>query len=367
MSEQGNPLAPDYENACITHLVPALLEGTAQPDWIPAGVLEADRVVLLVLDGLGWNQLRSRPTAAPTMAALDGGPITTVAPSTTAAALTSISTGCPPGEHGLLGYRVAVADGVLNTLRWNTADGDARSRHDPAAFQPLDCFGAQRPPVVTWKAFADSGFTRAHLAGARLTGYENRSGLVDNVVDLVAAHEPFVYAYWDGIDHTAHEFGLTGRYEEELAECDRMVASLLDRLPPGTGLLVTADHGQVHVGDSMIELPHDVTTLLSGQSGEARFRWLHAQPGASRDLETASREIFGETAWVRTVDEVIEAGWLGPEVTPAARSRLGDVALVARDGVGFIDPAEVIPITLIGRHGSLTPDEMLVPALGAVV
>ena len=66
------------------------------------------------------------------------------------------------------------------------------------------------------------------------------------------------------------------------------------------------------------------------------------------------------------VDEAIDNDWFGPVVTSAARSRLGDVALVARGPVGFIDPAEVIPIHLICRHGSLTADEMLVPLLGTV-
>ena len=367
MIEHVGPLAPDYRNACVTHLVPALLEGTEEPEWIPAAVLESESVVLVVLDGLGWNQLEARKGVAPTLAAMEGGSITTVAPSPTAAALTSISTGRPPGEHGLLGYRLSVSDGVLNTLRWNTADGDARTRHDPVSIQPLDCFGSQRPPVVTWSAFADSGFTRAHLAGARLAGYRDRAGLVDNVVDLISASEPFVYAYWDGIDHTAHEFGLADRYDDELAECDKMVADLFDRLPHGTAVMVTADHGQVHVGDSMIDLPAEVTTLLAGQSGEARFRWLHARPGAAMELLAAAREAFDDIAWVRSASEVIDAGWLGPVVTPAARGRLGDVAVLAREGVGFVDPAEVIPIQLIGRHGSLTPDEMLVPALGAVV
>jgi hypothetical protein len=367
MNERALPLAPDYHNACVTHLVPALLEGTEQPDWIPAEVLAADRVVLVVLDGLGWNQLEARTGVAPTLAAMDGGSITTVAPSTTAAALTSISTGRPPGEHGLLGYRIAVSGGVLNTLRWNTADGDARTRHDPAAIQPVDCFGSQRPPVVTWSAFADSGFTRAHLAGARLAGFNDRKGFVDNVVSLASAGEPFIYAYWDGIDHTAHEFGLADRYDSELAECDKMIADLAGRLPTGTAVMVTADHGQVHVGESMIDLPAEVTTLLAGQSGEARFRWLHARPGAAAELLVAAREAFGEVAWVRTANEVLDTGWLGPVVTEAARGRLGDVAVLASEGVGFVDPAEVMPFQLIGRHGSLTPEEMLVPALGAVV
>jgi hypothetical protein len=366
-----DPVVPDYGDACVTRLVPALLDGPegpdGWPDWLSPEVGEASRVLLLVLDGLGWRQLQARADRAPVMTALLGGPITTVAPTTTAAALTSISTGVPPGEHGVVGYRMAVGgadvgahDEVLNALRWTTARGDARRRHDPRAFQPCALFGDQWPPVVTRRAFLESGFTVAHLSDTRLVGYVDRAGLVDSVVDA------FVYAYWDDIDRTAHEFGLAEHYDDELMACDAMVAELLDRLPTDTAVVVTADHGQVHVDDRILELPASVSGLIDGQSGEARFRWLHARTGAATDLAGAAAEAFGEVAWVRSVDQVVADGWLGPVVTGSARRRLGDVAVVPHEPVAIVDPAEHTSIHLIGRHGSLTSDEVFVPALCAV-
>ena len=373
VGEATTPVVPAYHDACVTALVPALLEGSAAPAWLPAKVLQARQILLLVLDGLGWLQLRDRTEVAPTLTDMAGGPITTVAPSTTAAALTSISTGLPPGEHGVVGYRIAVGGSsgpphgeILNALRWSTGNGDARRRHDPRLFQPCEMFGSQRPPVVTRAQFADSGFTAAHLSDTRLFGYADRVGLVDQVLGAFAREEPFVYAYWDDIDRTAHEFGLAERYNDELAACDAMVAELLHRLPAGTAVVVTADHGQVHVGERLIHLPAEVTGLVDGQSGEARFRWLHSRPGAASDLLAAAHQAFDHVGWVRSVDEVVSAGWLGDRVTSTARGRLGDVAVVARDPVAFVDPAEVSSIELIGRHGSLTAAEMLVPAVFAL-
>ena len=373
VGEATTPVVPAYHDACVTALVPALLEGSAAPTWLPAKVLQARQILLLVLDGLGWLQLRDRTEVAPTLTDMAGGPITTVAPSTTAAALTSISTGLPPGEHGVVGYRIAVGGSsgpphgeILNALRWSTGNGDARRRHDPRLFQPCEMFGSQRPPVVTRAQFADSGFTAAHLSDTRLFGYADRVGLVDQVLGAFAREEPFVYAYWDDIDRTAHEFGLAERYNDELAACDAMVAELLHRLPAGTAVVVTADHGQVHVGERLIHLPEEVTGLVDGQSGEARFRWLHSRPGAASDLLAAAHQAFDHVGWVRSVDEVLSAGWLGDRVTSTARGRLGDVAVVARDPVAFVDPAEVSSIELIGRHGSLTAAEMLVPAVFAL-
>ncbi len=131
-----NPVLPDFGGACIANIVPALLDGSVEPpSWLPSEALDADQVVLLVLDGIGWDQLQARRHLAPTLCAMAGGAITSVAPSTTATALTSITTGLAPGQHGVMGYRVAVDHQVLNVLRWSTPDGDARKRIDPGRLQ----------------------------------------------------------------------------------------------------------------------------------------------------------------------------------------------------------------------------------------
>ena len=358
------PLIPDYGGACITGLVPALLEPEDEaPTWLPAAAIESDQVVLLVLDGLGWDQLQERLALAPTLAAMTGGPITSVTPTTTATALTSIATGLPPGEHGVVGYRVAVEGEVLNVLRWSTPAGDARRRIDPVGLQPCPAFAAQRPPVVTRAEFASSGFSGAHLSQVRFNGYRTTSTLVTEVRRLLRAGEPFVYAYYEGIDKVAHEYGLGEHYDAELRWADRLVADVLEVLPPGATVVVTADHGQVDVGERIVGLHSDLRPHIAFQSGEGRFRWLHARSGRFGALHDAANARHGADAWVVTRDETIEAGWWGPKVTDAARSRLGDVALVAREPVSFHDDADSGPFVLIGRHGSLTAAEVLVPCL----
>jgi predicted AlkP superfamily pyrophosphatase or phosphodiesterase len=361
------PTLPTYDGACISNLVPALLHpGDVAPAWLPQAAHDAERVVLLVIDGLGWNQLLPRTGLAPCLGALDGGPITTVAPSTTATALTSITTGLPPGEHGVVGYRIAVHGEVLNILRWNTTAGDARESIPPAKVQGHPCFGGQRPPAVTRAEFATSGFTAAHLDGARFCGYRTMGTLVSEVVRLARGGEPFVYAYYEGLDKVSHEYGLGGAYDEELGWIDHLVARLLDQLPPGTVLVVTADHGQVEVGSNVLQLPSDLQSHVQIQSGEGRFRWLHARSGRASALLEAATELLGDHAWVRSRSAAIAEGWYGPVVTDAAAGRLGDVLLAAKGDVAFDDPADSGPYVLVGRHGSLTADEMLVPLLVGV-
>lgn len=359
-----HPLVPDYGGACLTNVVPALLEpGDTPPRWLPSVAADADQVVLLVLDGLGWEQLEQRRHLAPTLSAMEGADIVTVAPSTTATALTSLATGTPPGEHGIVGYRILEQGDVLNILRWTTPSGDARRRIAPRSVQAEAAFAGQRPPVVTRAEFVDTGFTQAHLHQVRFTGYRVTSTLVTEVRRLTAAGEPFVYVYYDGIDKVSHEYGLREHYDAELSFADRLVGDLVAVLPRGAVLVVTADHGQVDVGDHIVAPDPEVLSHVRLQSGEGRFRWLHAVPGHEHALAEAARSCHGDHAWVRTIAEIEMEGWFGPTLSEAARGRLGDVALVARDDLSFSDPADTGVYQLVGRHGSLTPAEMRVPLL----
>jgi predicted AlkP superfamily pyrophosphatase or phosphodiesterase len=349
------------------NVVPALL-GDREPsgDWLPADVLAARQVVLLVLDGLGWEQLQERTHLARHLTALDGRAITTVAPTTTATAMTSITTGLTPGEHGLIGYRMSVDGDVLNLLRWTIDGRDARAELPPAKMQPEHAFCDQCPPVVARAEHMTSAFSEAHLENVRFRPYRMISTLAVEVGRLLEAGEPFIYAYYDGIDKVAHEYGLTEYYDAELTVVDTLIGWIRNHLPPGAALVVTADHGQVHVGDNLVELDPSVQSLLTMQSGEARFRWLHARPGAAADLLAAATEAHGDVARVVPTQQMLDEHWFGPTVSDVAQARLGDVALVAHAPIAFVDEADSGPYVLIGRHGSMTAAEVMVPLLSTV-
>ncbi len=361
------PVLPAYGGPNVRGVIPALLapRGAPRPAWIPSLAADARQVMVLVVDGLGWEQLRSHVEHAPTLAAMEGGPITTVAPSTTATALTSITTGLTPGEHGVVGYRIDVGGEVMNTLRWWTTR-DARKPHPPAQIQPFPPFLGEDVPVISKAELEGSGFTEAHLRGTRPLGWRAPSSIAVIAGELLAKGEPFVYAYYDGVDKIAHERGFGPYYEAELRAADGLVAEIVNHLPRGAALLVTADHGQVQVGDDTRPLDPSVLALVRGQSGEGRFRWLHARPGGTAELAAAAREAHGSVAWIVTREQVIDEGWLGPVVSPPVAARLGDVALVAHAPTSFEDPMDSGPFPLVCRHGSLTSAEMLVPLLAAV-
>jgi len=321
--------------------------------------------VLLVLDGLGAEQLRERSVLAPVLTSGAGQAITTVAPSTTACALTSLVTGRTPAEHGVVGYRVAYDGDVMNVLQWSVRGADARMRVPAPRFQPYESFpGAGGPvPVVTRQDYGPTGFTAAHLGRVELHRWHTPAGLVTAVRELAASGVPFVYAYYEGVDRVAHAEGLGPYYDDELRAVDRLVGDVLAAMPPGAVLVVTADHGQVDVGGSVVVLGPEIMEGVDLISGEGRFRWLHVRPGAAADVGATAAALHGDVAWVRTRKEIIEDGWLGGVPSPGVEARLGDVALVPFAPTAFLDPADTGELRLKARHGSLTAAEMLVPLL----
>ena len=371
------PLLPDYAGGCIANLVPRLVTGTATSvdgsDWMPAMAEHARQIVLLVVDGLGWGQLRARSALAPTLSSGAGidRAITSIAPTTTAAALTSIATGCPPADHGILGYRLAEGDQILNVLRWTLGNGpgaDARRSVPVRQFQPIAPFpgSAASVPVVSKVDFGGTGFTAAHLGDSPLHDYRVPSSVAIEVSARLDAGAPFVYAYYDGIDKVAHAYGFGSHYDAELVAVDRMVADIAAVLPPGAILLVTADHGQIEVGNRVELLGREAMGMTKFFSGEGRFRWVHARPGTHADLAALLTESYGDTTWVRTREQIIDDGWFGGPLADRFARRLGDIALVPFEPIAFVDPADIGENRLACRHGSLTTDEMLVPlvALG---
>ena len=370
---QPVPVIPDYSGANLTGIIPGCLLGTSgrRPNWFPQPLQEAERIVLLVIDGLGYEQLQRHAHIAPNLMSLVGGSITTIAPSTTASALTSLVTGASPAEHGIVGYRMDMGDSVMNSLRWWSDTRDLRKVHPPASVQPIPPFVGMTIPVVSRAELEGSAFTEAHLRGSRPCGWRAASSIVAQCASLISSGEKFVYAYYDGVDKIAHERGFGAYYDAEIAATDWLVGALLNTLPSGTTLAITADHGQVQVDDNVVHLSDDIKATLHHQSGEGRFRWLHAKRGQESDLLQIATDLYSDIAWIASRDQVVEEAWLGParggRIADQVKRRLGDVALVPFTATTFDDPLDSGPFSLVCRHGSLTADEMFVPFLARTV
>lgn len=352
-------IIPSGGEMSVSSIVPAIVMRKST-SLVSEAVLASQSIVLFVVDGLGWHQIDRYRDQLPCLGEALGTPITTVAPSTTAAALTSICTGVLPGEHGVVGYKIDTPQGLLNCLRWTAGSKSMLKDLPPIDFQPVEPFLGARPPVVTRAEFRVSGFTQAHLRNGEFCGWWSPATLVTEIADQVKSGSPFVYAYYDGLDKVAHVHGMQRHYLDELKFVDALVERIIEELPEDAALLVTADHGMVEVGDQVFDLDEELVQRTSGTSGEARFLWLHAKDGRAEGLLEAA-QAHSDVAWIVAIEQILDECWFGAHVTPEARMRMGEVAIVAREPVALMDPRQPDAPQLVARHGSMTREEMLVP------
>ncbi|MGK8522491.1 alkaline phosphatase family protein [Nocardia asteroides] len=371
-------VAPRYGTGSLADLLPSVLAGLGVPgeeDRLGLG-LDADRVCVLLVDGLGYEHLMANPAAAPFLSGLTPVRLTAGFPTTTATSLTSLGVGVPPGEHGIVGYLFHVPgyDQLFTPLSWRlhgVPKSDLRGELVPEEFQPH--------PTVFERAAADgiavaqvsprdqagSGLTKAVLRGCEFRPQLSFGDLVAEVGEaLRAGPRSLVYTYHGDLDLTGHVRGPASRaWELELAHTDRLAAALADELPSGATLLVTADHGMVQLDD---RIDFDTTPALRegvrALGGEPRARHVYTAAGAESDVAAAWRETLGADFEVLGKAETVARGWFGPTVDPVIEQRIGDLVVVAGGERGVIRTgAEPLQSRLVGHHGSLTAAEMNVP------
>jgi hypothetical protein len=368
------PIVPSYGTATLADLsssILASLDRETPESQNVLGLPPAERACLLIVDGLGWEQLRDHPAAAPFLSELarNSRPITAGFPATTSTSLASLGTGSPPGQHGMVGYKVSVPgeDILLNALRWD-------SRVDPRQWQPLPTVYERATAAgiaavhVARGSFRGRGLTIAALRGAELRPADSMGALAAQGAAALAEHgRAYVMVYHGDLDSTGHMFGVgSDSWYYQLAHVDKLAEQLASALPSQTCLYVTADHGMVDVGpDNRIDADEtpELRDGLALLGGEPRARHVYARPGAAADVLATWREVLGERAWVLPRDEAIKEGWFGP-VDGRMVDRIGDVVAAATDGFAVVaSKAEPAESALFAMHGSLTSAEQFVPAL----
>ncbi len=407
----GEYLLPDYAGrslvnvpATLSRLLGAPLPGIAPPlpesYWgdLAHGVR---RVVVVLLDALGYRYLEESLSREPHSLwgrLAERGvllPMTSVYPSTTATALASLFTGAEPLAHGLLGYELWLREyGVLTqmlTLQPVYSSGKETLLDwgfVPEDFLPVPTLGvnlAHEGIRVRTRAFLPTPIVRGALTRMiyrgfqQIYGYANVDGLwalAHHVLkqDTAGPDSPTLYAlYWGGIDGAIHLHGTGGgAWQVELRSAARACEErFLSQLSPserqGTLLIVLADHGFV---DAPLALAHDTeadavlkSQLLVPYSGEARAAFLHSIRGEDEHSRQAIQEALGPGYRVCRSTDIMQAGLFGSADMPApeARVRLGHFMAIPR-GQHYLD-RKVLREKLRGRHGGLSPEEMLIPWL----
>ena len=359
----------------LSQILPSIFSSlglTTAHDSINCGESPSGRELVFLVDGLGADVLSKYAEVAPTLSRMVlHGTITTSFPSTTATSLATLTTGEMPGAHGMLGYTVQVPRSggrVLNSLKWD-------ERVDPVIWQPVPTLFERASAAgittthVAAKRYENTGFTRAVFRGAHYKGANVSADLISETVAALQKSPSFVYLYVNDVDSAGHSDGVgSDKWLAALKSVDELVQALMQKLPSGTRIWLTADHGMINVEEKIIlgqdnELITDVAVI----AGEPRMRHLYlSADSASAEKEVIARwqSALGSKVSMHSRQSAITAGLFGPNVSLDASERAGDVIAIAQANVVLLDPERADKEgAMIGHHGGDSVIESSVPLL----
>ncbi len=404
----GDWIAPNYGGCSIANVPATIVRamgGEISTAPLAAGIIAGflsgiRRVVFVVADALGYSKLLKVLDTNPQNgfgALLRGGanlvPITSVFPSTTTAALTTLWSGYTPAEHGFLGYQLFLREfGVraemisfspVATLQLGR-DQLIAAGLDPDKFLPtpslaqtLAMYGVSSYHLLLG-AYVKSGLSHVQMCGAKeVRGVVTSSDLWVALREMLEAKkdERALFAvYWGGVDSVGHVYGPSS--PSVAAEVNNLAYSFerefLAPLSPaareGTLFLLTADHGQMDAPrERMVVLrdhPELRDHLVMDFAGEPRAAYLYCRSGEVDAARAYIETRLGNKLLVLDSQAALQAGLFGTGTpAPEAPYRIGDLLVIPRENYTLVESKE--SRALLGRHGGLMPDEMLVPLIAA--
>jgi hypothetical protein len=397
---------PDYQGgsilnlpASISHWLGARPFGAAplHPQLSITNDTNIQRVILVLVDALALHRLQrwmadgtapvwSRLVQNGQLAAL-----TSVVPSTTASALTTLWTGRSPAEHGVVGYELWLKEyGVVSNMILhspitfeNDAGSLARAGFDPEQFLSLPTLGAHlashgiRPYAMQHRSIIHSGLSQMFLKDVDVHGYLTPSELWINLRHLVEANprlRQYFWVYTGQVDHYSHYYHPDDeRVTADFSEFSRSFEQhFLERLSPklrkGTLILLTADHGMI-VTQKSAQRDLRNHPELSGMlhilpTGEHRLMYLFIKPGHAQQVQDYFEQAWPGQFIFLDPAQAIAKGLFGLGIPhPLLADRLGDLIVAAKNDAYLWWANKDNP--LIGQHGGLSADEMIVPFLAA--
>src|SRR3989344_7479853 len=322
----------NLSNTILDHFKAKAPNALLQKDLLPKDIFkDVKHIVLFVLDGLGYNQLLEFTKKNPSLhlkKIIEKDtciPLTTVCPSTTAAALTSVNTALTPTQHSMVGYNLFLKEfgAVSNMMQFKSLTSKENYTSlgvEPRGFFPIPTIYQRllkqkvRAATLVPSDLADSGLSQmTHFASEHLE-YISTAHMCTIMKKQLLTHKSkktFTYMYTPLIDELSH--GTGGKSDEVQAQIANIDFSLAYDLLntksiKDTLLLITADHGFMKVDQKKIVhlLQHEmiIDNLTMMPTGESRFVSLYVKQGKLEMAKRYCEEKFSKHAWIMTSRQI---------------------------------------------------------------
>jgi hypothetical protein len=355
---------------------------------------DCQQIILVLIDAVSHKRFqewihRINPDFQSTLQDSYLFPLTSIVPSTTCAVLTTLWTGRSSVEHGILGYELFLREYglIANMITHSPASFEGRAGllyqagFQPETALPVPTLGTHLSKAGV-EVFAllssnihNSGLSRMHYPSVNTYGFRTLTDLwvqARHLAEMKLTKPRMIWIYYSPVDTYSHLYGPDS--EQAQAEfvtfLNTMYRIFLWKYEADTRqktlLMILSDHGQLHTPKNPHYELSNHPTLLNHlhmlPTGENRLAYLYPRPGQTEAVQEYIERTWPGKFKIISSNHALENGLFGPgEPTKEARNRIGDYLIVSK-GEAYLwwSPK---PNHLLGRHGGLSEEEMIVPLM----
>ena len=329
-----------------------------------------ERIIFFIADALGvytlsyWSDLLQKFIDKIAYSEV----LSSIAPTTTASALPTLTTGLLPPKHGVSGYRMYLKElgGIvkmfdLQPVKWRGVGEiytgeEFKLMYGETIFEKLSRENINSYYILK-NSISESLFSKEITRGANVTTYHATADIISSVNSSVKqADRSLVYVYWEEIDTLSHEYG---PFSEQVAEGIKhllwIINEIYEKNKEEVLLLLVADHGHIEVNQQEVIRTgvSPCAGCLTIPFGERRFLYFIRREDAY-SVECERCRAIGIENYNRL---------FGDSIDEKVSDRFGNLVVLV-DGRGIIIykyREEDQEKKMRGHHGGLSREELLVP------
>lgn len=369
-------IVPDYQGGSLVNLMSSLLESFGVGSrYESSGRYDlGDNVVLVVVDGLGYEYLRGKGKDNFLYSCLEG-KLTSVFPSSTPSAISTFYTGLAPREHGVTGWYTWLKElGAVSTIlpfkprfgeeSFDVDIGSVLSGNSLFDEVARDCCH------VTLDKLKGSKFNSLFGSGFETYGYSSLDEMFDLLERVVRSDgKKFVLSYWNGVDSAAHDEGVESvATSNEFLEVDIRIRDFVEEVKDtDTTLIVTSDHGLIDTEEEkavkLEDHPRLEECVRLPLCGDRRTVFCYVKCSKEEEFVNYWEDNLKDFCRLYKSEELVSEGWFGfYEGDQRFYDRIGDYTLVMKeDHVLYDTIVGEEDNFMIGNHGGVSSEEMYVP------
>jgi len=383
---------PNYEDGSLVNLMSSIIhhfDGSSQYKPLkdlPLSQLEGvDNIVLILLDGLGYNFFtrNAKLLDYPIMEHLKA-KLTSVFPSTTAAAMTTIYSGVAPKNHGCLAWFTYLKEvGSISTIpplkRRGSNDYITNKALKANDILQIQSIFEKIPSIDSYFVISenlkDTPYDSVVSKGAKdVIGFSDFPDSMNQIMNILRGNEgskKFILHYWDGIDSKSHLDGTEKAipHFKEILEEIVQLSQKTKTLDSKTVIIITADHGLIDIPkDHIIRLkdhPKLEETLILPLCGESRAAFCFVRAPYREQFESYVVKELKEFCIMFKMQDLIDKEMFGLyDAHPRFRYRVPDYLLLMRENYMIKDKMlKEVRIRMKAVHGGLSEEELYVPLI----